>query len=200
VSLLGTAIWTLSSDMLSALQGATPRAPGGRGPVVNPLVGSYRTKDGRHIALVFLESDRYWAPFCEIVDRPDLRDDPRFADHHARDSHRAECVAALDEVFATRTFEEWKALLRGLDAPWAPVQAVEELVTDPQVIANDYIGEVVVDGGSNYRLPTVPVQFDEQPPALRVAPEHGEHTESILLELGYSWDDIIAFKDAKVIP
>ena len=200
VSLLGTAMWTLSSDVLSALQGMTPRAPTGRGPVINPLVGSYRTSDGRHIQLVFLESDRYWGPFCTIVGRDDLRVDERFADHHARDANRAACVAALDEVFASRTFDDWKVLLRDLDAPWAPVQAVEELLTDPQVIANGYIGEVVVEGGTNYRLPTVPVQFDEQPPHLSPAPEHGEHTELILLELGYDWDEINALRDTAVIP
>ena len=109
-------------------------------------------------------------------------------------------MAALDEVFSARTFQEWNDLLRGLDAPWAPVQAVEEVLNDPQVIANGYIGEVAMDAGGSYRLPTVPVQFDEQPPALRVAPEHGEHTETILLELDYTWDEIIALQDAKVIP
>jgi crotonobetainyl-CoA:carnitine CoA-transferase CaiB-like acyl-CoA transferase len=200
VSLLGTAMWTLSSDVLAALQGGEPRAPEGRGPAANPLMGAYRTADGRHIQLVFLESDRYWGPLCELLGREDLRDDPRFADHHARGAHSAECVAALDAVFATRTFEEWKAVLRRLDAPWAPVQAVEELLTDPQVVANGYIGEVAVDGGPSYELPTVPVQFDERPPVLRVAPEHGQHTEEILLELGYGWDDIARMKDEAVIP
>ena len=137
---------------------------------------------------------------CDLVDRPELRDDPRFADHGARDANRAECVAALDEEFASRTFEEWKELLRQLDAPWAPVQSVAELLDDPQVLANDYIGEVAVEGGPSYRLPTVPVQFDERPPDLRPAPEHGEHTEAILLELGYDWDQIIGLKEVGAIP
>jgi crotonobetainyl-CoA:carnitine CoA-transferase CaiB-like acyl-CoA transferase len=149
---------------------------------------------------VFLESDRYWAPFCDLVGRPDVRDDPRFADHHARAANRQACVEVLDAIFAARSFADWKELLRDLDAPWAPVQAVEELLTDPQVIANGYIGEVEVEGGTNYRLPTVPVQFDGQAPHLRPAPEHGEHTESILLELGYDWDEIIPLKEAGVIP
>lgn len=199
VSLLATAMWTLSSDVLSALQGMEPRAPEGR-PIVNPLVGPYRTADGRHVQLVFLQSDRYWAPFCDLIGRPDLRDDPRFADHQARDAHRKECVAALDEVFASRTYAGWVELLRGLDAPWAPVQAVEELLDDPQVVANGYIGDVATDGGPEYRLPTGPVQFDEAPPDLRVAPEHGEHTEAILLELGYEWDDIATLQDTGVVP
>ena len=88
VSLLATAMWTLSSDVLSALQGMAPRAPEGR-VVVNPLVGSYRTKDGRHIQLVFLESDRYWPDFCSLVGRADLAEDPRFADLHARGANAA---------------------------------------------------------------------------------------------------------------
>ena len=106
----------------------------------------------------------------------------------------------LQGEFASRTFDEWKALLAGIDAPWAPVQAVEELLDDPQVLANDYIGEVVIEGGPTYRLPNVPVQFDEQPAVLRRAPEHGEHSEMVLLELGYTWEQIGALHDAGVIP
>lgn len=200
VSLLATAMWTLSSDLLSALQGAAPRAGSGRGVSPNPLVGNFRTSDGRHIQLVFLESDRYWAPLCEVVGRADLAQDPRFATHADRAQNAAACLAAVDELFASRTFEEWKTLLAGLDAPWAPVQAVEELLDDPQVVANDYIGDVEIDGSTAYRLPRVPVQFDEQPPSLRRAPEHGEHTEAVLLELGHNWDDITRFRDEGAIP
>jgi crotonobetainyl-CoA:carnitine CoA-transferase CaiB-like acyl-CoA transferase len=200
VSLLGTAMLTLSSDVLSALQGQQPRAMSGGGAYVNPLVGSYRTQDGRHIQLVFLEADRYWADFCRVLERDDLIDDPRFADLQARRQHADECVAQLQAEFARRTFADWKARLAAIDAPWAPVQAVEELLEDPQVLANDYVGEVVVDGGPSYRLPTVPVQFDERPPALRRAPEHGEHSEMLLLELGYTWEQIGALQAAGVIP
>jgi crotonobetainyl-CoA:carnitine CoA-transferase CaiB-like acyl-CoA transferase len=199
VSLLATAIWTLSSDVLAALQGDSPAAPGGR-VMVNPLVGAYRTKDGRHIQLVFLEGDRYWDRFCRRIGRDDLADDGRFANLAARREHAAECIAELDAEFAARTFDEWKDLLRGIDAPWAPVQSVRELVDDPQVVANGYVGEVVAEGLPRYRLPAVPVQLDEQPPPLRRSPEHGEHTEEILVELGHDWDSIGALKDSGVIP
>ena len=199
VSLLATAVWTLSSDVLAALGGDTPTAASGRGPLVNPLVGVYRTKDGRHIQLVFLQPDRYWPEFCRLIGREDLSEDPRFADFQVRRENGAECVAALDEEFAKRNYDEWKELLSHLDAPWAPVQSVPELLDDPQVEANGYIGEVVIDGDGAYRLPAVPVQFDGQPPALRRAPEHGEDTEALLTELGYGWDDITALKEAGVI-
>jgi crotonobetainyl-CoA:carnitine CoA-transferase CaiB-like acyl-CoA transferase len=199
VSLLGTAIWTLSSDVLAALGGDTPMAMAGRGPQVNPLVATYRTKDERHISLVFLQPDRYWPDFCRLIGREELADDPRFADITARRENGAACVALLDEEFATRTFDEWKALLSDLDAPWAPVQSVPELLEDPQVVANGYVGDVEIDGEVAYRLPAVPVQFAGEPPPLRRAPEHGENTETILLELGYEWDEIAALKEAGAI-
>jgi crotonobetainyl-CoA:carnitine CoA-transferase CaiB-like acyl-CoA transferase len=91
VSLLGIAMWTLSSDVLAALQGQQPRAMAGGAAYVNPLVGSYRTQDGRHIQLVFLEADRYWPDFCRLVGRDELIDDPRFVDLQARREHAQEC-------------------------------------------------------------------------------------------------------------
>ncbi|MGW0246234.1 CaiB/BaiF CoA transferase family protein [Nocardia goodfellowii] len=200
VSLLATAMWMLSSDLLAALAGNQPRAVTGRGGAANPLVGAYRTKDGRHIQLVFLQSDRYWAEFCRLVQREDLLADPRFTDLAARGVHREACVAELEAEFARRTLEEWKQLLAHLDAPWAPVQSVEELLDDPQVLANDYIGTVETTTGQSYSLPTGPVQFDGRPPRLRRAPEHGEHTEAVLVELGYDWPRIAELKDAGAIP
>ena len=165
----------------------------------NPVTGQYRTKDGRHISLVFLEADRYWADFCKLIGRSDMVNDPRYVDLAARRENSEACIAELDAEFAKRTFAEWKELLAGIDAPWAPVQSVEELVDDPQAIANGYFGDVELDGGQTYRLPAVPVQFDEQPPPLRRSPEHGEHTEALLLELGHDWDRILELKEAGVI-
>jgi crotonobetainyl-CoA:carnitine CoA-transferase CaiB-like acyl-CoA transferase len=199
VSLLATAMWTLSSDLLAALAGEEPRPSSGRGPLVNPLVGCYRTKDGRHIQLVFLQPDRYWSDFCRVIGRPDLAADLRFADLTSRRENTAACVAELDREFAKRTFDEWKTMLADLDAPWAPVQSVSELLVDPQVEANGYIGDVVIDGENAYRLPAVPVQLDGSPPPLRRAPEHGEDTEALLVEAGYGWEEITALKEAGVI-
>ncbi len=199
VSLLATAMWTLSSDLLATLNGGQVARVPGRGPQPNPVVGTYRTKDGRHIQLVFLESDRYWPEFCRVIGRADLVDDPRFVDLAARRDNTAACVAELDAEFAARTLAEWKAVLAAIDGPWAPVQAVEELPDDPQVIANHYVGQVDLDDGTSYRLPAVPVQFDGDGPPMRRAPEHGEHTETILLELGHDWDRIIELKDSGVI-
>lgn len=200
VSLLGTAMWMLSSDVLAALNGGEIVRPQGRAALVNPLTGTYRTKNDRHVQLMFLQGDRYWAEFCRCVGRPDLAEDARFADMAARRTNAAACVAELDAIFAERTLAEWKATLAGLDAPWSPIQSIEEVVDDPQVVANSYVGEVDAGEGVTYRLPTVPVQFDGSPPDLRRAPEHGEHTEAVLEELGYDWDRIGKLAETGVIP
>jgi len=201
VSLLATAMWTLSSDLLTVLQGEAVPRPSTRDATPNPLTSTYRTADGRHIQLMFLQADRYWQDFCRVFGREDLARDARFDTLAARRANSAACVAELDREFGRHTFDECKQLLGRLDAPWAPVQRVDELPDDPQVVANGYIGAVLSDAGEPlYRLPTVPVQFDEQPPALRRAPEFGEHTEAILLESGYGWEQIVQLKNAGIIP
>lgn len=201
VSLLATAMWTLSSDLLTALQGQElPRATDRSAPP-NPLTGTYRTADGRFIQLMFLQADRYWPDFCRALGREDLIEDPRFSDLAARRANSSACVDLLDQEFGRRSYQDCKELLGALDVPWAPVQSVHELLDDPQVTANGYIGQVPAeDGAPGYRLPAVPVQFDECPPNLRRAPELGEHTETILLELGYPWDKIAQLQDTGVIP
>jgi crotonobetainyl-CoA:carnitine CoA-transferase CaiB-like acyl-CoA transferase len=195
-SLLGTALWMLSCDVLSALTGGQPPALPDRVAGPNPLMGTFRTKDARHIQLVSLQPDRHWAGFRQLIGRAELIDDPRFVDITARGQNREACLSELDAEFASRTCAEWLTLLEGLDAPSAPVQAIEELITDPEVLANNYIGDVVQEDGSSYRLPAVPVQLDEEPPPLRRAPERGEHTEELLLELGYSWEQISELREA----
>lgn len=200
VSLLATAMWTLSSDLLTVLQGKEIPRPGDRSATPNPLTSTVRTSDGRFIQLMLLQGDRYWPDLCRALGRDDLVDDARFADMAARRSHSRECLAVLDEEFGKRTFEQCKQLLGTIDAPWAPIQRVDELLEDPQVVANGYIGNVDAgDGSPGYRLPAVPVQFDEQPPGLRRAPELGENTETVLLEMGYDWDAIVKLQSEGVI-
>jgi crotonobetainyl-CoA:carnitine CoA-transferase CaiB-like acyl-CoA transferase len=199
VSLLATAMWTLSSDVLATLGGTPPQPAPGRAAMPNPLVSTYRTRDNRHIQLMFLEADRYWPGFCRIVGREDLLADARYGDLKTRAENSASLMAELDAMFAQRTYEEWKTMLAALDAPWAPVQSVTELVDDPQVAANGYVADVE-EGGVPYQLPNVPVQFDGHPAELTRAPEHGEHTETILLDLGYDWDEISALRGAGAIP
>jgi crotonobetainyl-CoA:carnitine CoA-transferase CaiB-like acyl-CoA transferase len=201
VSLLATAMWTLSSDMLTILQEKDIPRPGDRSEMPNPLTCTYRTSDSRFIQLMFLQPDRYWPEFCRVFGREDLASDKRFADIKSRRANSKACMAELDLEFGRRTFEECKSLLGKIDAPWAPIQRLDELLKDPQVVANGYIGKVESEDGSPaYRLPAVPVQFNEQPPTLKRAAELGEHTESILVELGLEWSEIEKLQEKGVLP
>jgi crotonobetainyl-CoA:carnitine CoA-transferase CaiB-like acyl-CoA transferase len=126
-------------------------------------------------------------------------DDPRFADGAGRYTNSKECIEIIDEVFASKTFTEWKEALATLQGVWAPGQMPSELADDPQVGANGYLATVERADGNSYDLVANPVQMNETPDPLTAAPEHGQHTEEILLELGLDWDQIIAHKEAGAI-
>jgi crotonobetainyl-CoA:carnitine CoA-transferase CaiB-like acyl-CoA transferase len=201
VSLLGTAVWTLASDMLSGLQGnfgAAPVAGQAARLSLNPLSNAYETKDGRILSLLLLQPDRHWPDLARAIGREDLLADPAFATGKAILEHPADLVEILEPLFKSRTLEEWRDAFLGARFPWAPYARVPEVLEDPQVIANGYIAEVEHEAG-NFRLPTGAVQFDEHPPVIRRGPEHAEHTEQVLVDLGYAWDDIIKFKENGVI-
>ena len=150
----------------------------------NPVVNPYQTQDDRWIMILLLQADRYWADFCRHIERPDLIEDERFVDMKNRFEHRAECVRTLDEVFGSRTLDEWRGRLATMEGVWAPFQTPRELHDDVQVHSNGYLPEVQDAEGKRFRLVANPVQFDETPPELRPAPEHGDHTEEVLLEMG----------------
>ena len=195
VSLLGMGLWSLGPDVTSAKLYENVKLPSfDRDPLPNPLVGTYPTKDGRFIILVLLQADRYWPDLCAHLERPDLLEDPRFKDAAARYEHRQECIQVLREVFRTRTYDEWRERLRTLEGVWAPLQTPLEVHDDPQAIANGYLEEITASSGAEFRLPANPVQFDETPASVPRAPEHGEHTDEVLLELGLSYDEIIERK------
>ncbi len=199
ISLLGLACWTLSPDITAAPYINMAGGNMDRSKSPNPVVNLYRTKDDRWIMLLLLQADRYWADFCRHIDRPDLIEDPRFVNMAKRFEHRAECVQELDAVFGGRTLDAWRQKLAGMQGVWAPFQTPREIHDDVQVQANGYLPEVTDAEGRTFRLVANPVQFDEAPDQPGPAPEHGQNTEEVLLELGVSWEDIARHKQSGAI-
>lgn len=195
VSLLAFGMWVNSPDIvLSKLFEGQGVPKLRRDNLPNPLVNRYLTKDGRLILLVMLQGVRFWPELITAVGRPDLATDERFTTPATLYENRAEATRILDEVFATRTLDEWKEALASIKGVWAPVQTGLELYDDPQVQANGYLADVESADGVPFKLVANPVHFDEQPPTLVRAPDLGEHTDEVLRELGLDDEAIIQLK------
>lgn len=195
VSLLNAGMWSMSPDIVAApYTGELFRAD--RKNAGNPIASFYRTSDDRWISLVCLQSDRFWPELCGLMGRPDLAEDDRYVGMVARYKNRRECVAELDAIFASKPLEEWRQILAGFSGVWSAAQTFEELHADEQVAANHYLSELTGGDGRTFKVVAPPYQFDEQPSSSgRAAPELGQHTEEVLLELGMDWDEISAHRD-----
>jgi crotonobetainyl-CoA:carnitine CoA-transferase CaiB-like acyl-CoA transferase len=199
VSLLRAGIYTVGWDIGVALRGARVE-PRDRLRAVNPLVNCYQAGDGRWFWLLLLQADRHWPDLCRAIGREDLRDDPRFVDIVARRRHRGDLMAILDATFATRSLDEWRKVFDGENVWWAPVQSVNEVSEDEVADASGAFVEVET-GRGRVRMVKAPAEFYGTPARVRgTVPELGQHTEEILLELGWDWPRIGQLKSAGVIP
>jgi crotonobetainyl-CoA:carnitine CoA-transferase CaiB-like acyl-CoA transferase len=200
VSLLNSGMWAMGQAITLSLLTNTPWVPPpGDTMRRNPLVNNYLTKEGRCLSFCCLQAGKYWATLCEAIGRPELGSDTRFADHESLLAHSSEAVTILTAAFAERPLGEWRERLADFNGQWTVVQDTLELVDDPQVVANGYIQDCQTASGTAFRLASAPVQFDEQPPAPRRAPEFNEHGDVILEELGIDWETILDLKVRGVV-
>ena len=158
----------------------------------SPLFTFYRASDGWFTIAII--DPRQWPELCRIAGMPELTDDPRFAETQARNERAAELIRILDERFAGDSRDHWLRLLEGAEIPCGPVQTYEELASDEQVLANGYIVQAAAG-----RAPGLPVQLSETPGEVRPAPELGQHTEEVLEELAYSWEEIGRLRESRTI-
>jgi len=167
----------------------------------NPLYNHYKAKDDKWFILAHLQPDRYWANVCRALGMPELENAPRFNSIEARGENRKELIGIMDKTFATKTREEWFKIFKKEGLIFTPIQAPTEVINDPQAIANNYVVWFDHPVLGRTKMFGFPWDFSKTPASIRrEPPEFGQHTEEILLELGYTWDDITKLKDEKVIP
>lgn len=199
VSLLNAAIWQLGPDIVGAgiIGQNIPKFNLEEMP--NPAANFYRTRDGRFIVFVLLQADRFWADFCDRLGRPDLIDDERYVDAAARFVNRKDCITELRAIFATQDLADWENAFAGFEGVWDVMRTAHEVHQDQQAIINGYLPRTTDANSNEFALAASPVQFDETPLELTRAPGHGEHTEALLAELGYTDDQIIQLKINSVV-
>jgi crotonobetainyl-CoA:carnitine CoA-transferase CaiB-like acyl-CoA transferase len=184
VSLLRTGAYILGWDLglqmaLGKVAGSEPRHAN-QAPLMNP----YQAADGRWFFFCGLEAERHLPAVCRALGRADLLDDPRFATATSIRRHRTEVIAILDEIVSQRPLEEWAACFDREGVWWAPAQAPGEVVTDPQLMANEGFVDVEAGGGAPViRSVNGPISFSgvrhEQSSSV---PALGEHTAEVLGE------------------
>ena len=202
VSHLGSMMWLGGNRYgMALLTGNQPRRQDRR-TARNVLWNSYKCKDGKWIAFSMNQSDRYWPDFCKAIERPDFLEDGRFNNMGARADNREELIGILDGIFANSTRDEWEKRMEETGGIiWERVQDIWDLPDDPQVIENDYLIDFEHPVLGPVKYLQTPVGLSETPLSTRKsAPQLGENTEEVLIDvLGYTWDDVEALHDERVI-
>ncbi len=190
VSLVGSAIFAQSSEMTyTMLSGKSPGRPNNNHPILRGLVHRCPTSDG-YIYLLGIP-EHLWNDFALCLDREDLVDDPRFATLVPALEDVETLRTIIDDVFPSRTTEEWEQRLRSAGQRYGRVKTYEEVVSDDTNLANGYIVQVEHPSYGSISVVGNPVRMSETPTRVGVvAPELGEHTEEVLLEAGFSWEEI----------
>jgi crotonobetainyl-CoA:carnitine CoA-transferase CaiB-like acyl-CoA transferase len=159
-----------------------------------PFYNVYETKDGRFISIAPLEP-RFWVELCNILGVEEYQDQ-QIAPIEVSQRIRAD----LAQKFLDKNRDEWVKILNGREVPCAPVYDVCEVPTDPQVKARQMIFEMETESFGRLNQLATPIRFSESPLTVRSdPPKLGQHTQQILLELGYSAADVERLKTAGAI-
>jgi crotonobetainyl-CoA:carnitine CoA-transferase CaiB-like acyl-CoA transferase len=201
ISLTRIGAYMMGWDYNAVLRMNAPIAPLDRFHAPNPIINCFRAGDGKWFWLLLLQGDRHWPDLIRAIEREDLAKDERFAGIIGRAQNAEALVQALDEEFATKPLAEWAKAFDREDVWFAPVQTIPEALQDPTVRANGVVVSVPGAAGGEVEMVATPVDFYGTPwQPQGPVPEMGQHTEEVLLELGYDWEQIAKLKGQGAIP
>jgi crotonobetainyl-CoA:carnitine CoA-transferase CaiB-like acyl-CoA transferase len=159
---------------------------------------AFRTKDTHIVIGIFTE--KFWSRFCTVIGRPDLVEDPRFATNAHRHAHRHELLPILEEILVTRPGEEWLADLRAEGIPSGPINRVDRVLSDPQVLHRGMVVEMNHPVCGRLKVVGNPVKaIPDSPQTFRPPPALGEHTEETLRRVGYTAEEIEQLRRERIV-
>jgi formyl-CoA transferase len=200
VSLYNAGIWSMGFDISASLTTGVDVEPTRRRMVINPIRNQYPTRDNRWIMLGMTNAQLYWPAFCQIIGRPELQNDSRYATYEARAKNAEELIDLIENIFRSKTYAEWIDILKPTKLIWAPVVTPLEVTRDEQAWANDIFVEWNHPGHGPVRELNNPIKLSRTPAEFKTrAPDLGEHTDQIMRDLGYSEEAIAAMKKAGII-
>jgi len=194
-SLLATGVYTVGSDLAVQLRFGRLSSNRSRREPLNPLANFFQSREGRWFVTNPRGGSADWAAMTKAAGRPELQEDPRFASGRLRKENTTALTAEFDAAFSALDWDEITARLDAADLVWAPVQTPAEVAADPQVRAAGALVEVEDGRGGFGDSPAAPAQFPGVEASRRPPPPGlGQHTDEVLLEIGYSATEIEAMR------
>ena len=193
-------VWVSNVDIQVALHYEQEINQSDRKASTNPLWNYYKAKDGKWIMLVMPQTDLVWPAFCEAIGKPEMASDVELDSHEKRIQKHKTLIPMIDDVVSGKTSSDWEEIFERHGLIYDIVRSPLDVASDPQAWENDFFAEIDHPGFNKLKVVQNPIKFSKTPSSLKsCAPELGQHTEEVLLELGYTWNDIVEFKNTGII-
>ncbi len=198
-SLLGGQIWQQASELSYTLIGGRNSERANRGHAfLHAVYRVFETKDGHLVMAGVTERER--PGFFRALGYPELADDARFASATGLGANLQELFTIVEPIFRERTTAEWVARLSAEKQRFAPVNDYRAVAEYEQAYANGYLRRVEHPEWGPISIVGNPIAMSETPAEPGItAPELGQHTEAVLLEAGYTWEDMERLRERGAI-
>ena len=199
VSIYGTMIAMQGMEInYTSITGEEPERAGRGHQFLHGVWGAFPTKDG-HICIAGVD-DKRWPAFCKIMGIEKLEKDTEYGDNVTRNFHGDKIQAVLDEIFPKKTSAEWLKELNDADILATEVVDYKTMLKSEQARVNGYLKELDHPVAGKVLVTGTPVSINgEVELDAKMPPEHGANTEEVLLELGYSWEEIGSLRDSGAV-
>ncbi len=199
ISLLDAQLaWLANVGSNYLVSGEKPRRYGNAHPNIVPYQ-TFKARDG-YFALA-IGNDSQWRQFCQKAGRVEWAEDPRFITNADRVRNRGDLIPLLADLFAQSEIENWIPILGSIGIPCGPINSIDQVMNDPQVLARDMVIEVEHPTAGSIKMVASPLKIPTAPPVVRLAPPMlGEHSSQILHELlGMDENSVAELRQAGVV-